>query len=169
MVSSARAGAPPKTPRPSATPPALCSKRRRDNLLTRSNIHCSFVRAGDGDIVARPLPYRRSLALPLYLTFLGGDMRAIGPTNTVVHVRRRPPRIPQRNDAFWEKRQPRRAHRGRAREFFRARRRSGVADRAERLRQEHATQHRLRAHGAERGPSLRRRRESRRAERPRRL
>src|ERR1700730_12150474 len=53
MVSSARADAPPKTPRPSAMPPTPCSKWRRDNLLTRSNIHCSFVRAGDGEIAAR--------------------------------------------------------------------------------------------------------------------
>src|ERR1700685_4695051 len=100
MVSSARPAPPAKTPKPSAIPPALCSKWRRDNLLTRSNINCSFMRRGDGDVVARPLPYRRSQSLPLYLTFLGGDMRAIGPTNTVVHVRRRPPRIPQRDDAF---------------------------------------------------------------------
>src|ERR1700733_1569878 len=68
MVSSARArGAAPKTP--SAMPPAPCSKRRRDNLLTRSDIRCSFVRTGDGDVVARPLPYRRSRSLPLYLSY----------------------------------------------------------------------------------------------------
>src|ERR1700722_7873729 len=69
MVSSARAGAPLQTPRPSAMPPALCSKWRRDNLLTRSDIRCSFVRKGNGDVVARPLPYRRSRSLPLYLSY----------------------------------------------------------------------------------------------------
>src|SRR5580692_10663675 len=69
MVSSARAGAPAKTPRPSAMLPAPCSKWRRDNPLTRSDIHCSFVRTGDGDVVARPLPYRRSRSLPLYLSY----------------------------------------------------------------------------------------------------
>src|SRR5580692_8869899 len=67
MVSSARAGAPPKTPRPSAMPPAPCSRWRRDNLLTRSDIHCSFMRAGDGR-------HRRAApalsAIPVFATIL---------------------------------------------------------------------------------------------------
>src|SRR5580704_12881570 len=66
MVSSARArGAAPKTPR--AMPPAPCSKRRRDNLLTRSNINCSFVRAGGGEIAAQAPALS---AIPVFATIL---------------------------------------------------------------------------------------------------
>ena len=53
--------------------------------------------------------------------------------------------------------------------FAVARRRGGVADRAERLRQVHAAQHRLGPHRAERRRGLRRRRARRGAERPCRL
>src|SRR5580692_2612352 len=173
MVSSARArGAAPKTP--SAMPPAPCSKRRRDKLLTRSDINSSFVRGGGGDVAALAPPYRRSQSLPLYLTYYTEPFWAAicaqsAQQTPVIHVRRRPPRISQRDDAFCGDRQPRRAHRGAGCELFGARRRSGVADRAERLRQEHAAQYRLGADGAERGRRFRRRRARRRAERPCRL
>ena len=116
--------------------------------------------------------------LPLYSTSWAGDMRAIGPNR-----QRRsafaaavmpmpdvdPPRIPQRDDAFRASAAGGVLTAVRGVSFSRPRRRGRVADRPERLRQEHAAQHRLRPDRAERRRGLRRRRARRGAERPGRL
>ena len=77
------------------------------------------------DFAAAPLPYRRSRYLPLYLSYLGGDTRAIGPNKhsfggRSAHVRCSP-RIPQCDDALRAERRPRGAHGGPRRELLRSR------------------------------------------------
>ncbi len=143
--------------------PAAASSTRRDDLCSHGRTCMAPLCAGAKrrNNAATSLPYRRSRRFATILHLAGRRYASNRPEQTALVVdlpMSDVVRLEYRNVTmrFAEAGGQRRAHRGPGRQLFRPRRRSRLADRPERLRQEHAAQYRLRPHRAERRRGLRR-------------